>query len=365
MKTLSMTSLLASPSAAALTAPLTALLLAMLALPAAAQTAARAPAPAPVPPAPQAVAAAAMGNVQAGQQLATAGTTNGVTACVGCHGAQGEGNAAGGFPRIGGQSAYYLAKQLGAYANGSRVNPIMQPIAKAMNLQQMRDAGAYYATLGGAAAGGAGGAAGAGGGTASPAAAAPKGTTAKGGSPQQRAQQLYSVGDDSKGVQACANCHGPGGMGQPPAYPYLAGQHANYLTATMTEWRNGARKTDNSGQMPHIAKQLDDADVTALSAYLSAMPAPQPAARMVNIAAGTVQKPAVAAQGGGGPKGAPAGVTGAGSEQGAPLTGGNQGPGGGGGTTGTNPGAPSGQGSTNSQGNQPAQSSPPPPPARK
>jgi cytochrome c553 len=352
MKTLSMTSLLATP--------LMALLLAALALPAAAQTAAPAPARGPIPPVPQAVAAAAMGNVQAGQQLATAGTTNGVTACVGCHGAQGEGNAAGGFPRIGGQSAYYLAKQLGAYANGARVNPIMQPIAKAMNIQQMRDAGAYYATLGGG--GGAAGAAG--GAAASPAAAAPKGNPARGGSPQQRAQQLSSVGDESKGVQACANCHGPGGMGQPPAYPYLAGQHANYLTATMTEWRNGARKTDNSGQMPHIAKQLDDADVAALSAYFSAQPAPPPAAKMVNIAAGSVLRPAVAAQAGG-PKGAPTGVSGAGSEQGAPLTGGNQGPGGGGGTKDTNPGAPAGQGSATSQGNQPAPSPPPPPPARK
>jgi cytochrome c553 len=330
MKTSPMNPLLAAPLAAPLAARLIPLLLATLALPAAAQTAAPAPSRGPVPPAPQAVAAAAMGNVQNGQQLATAGTPNGVTACVGCHGAQGEGNAGGGFPRIGGQPAYYLAKQLGAYANGSRVNPIMQPIAKAMNIQQMRDAGAYYASLGGGggATGATGAAGGAGGAAASPAAAAPKGSSATGGSPQQRAQQLSSVGDESKGVQACANCHGPGGMGQPPAYPYLAGQHANYLTATMTEWRNGARKTDNSGQMPHIAKQLDDADVAALSAYFSALPAPPPAGKMVNIAAGTMQKPAVAAQAGG-PKAAPTGVSGAGSEQGAPLTGGGQGPGGG------------------------------------
>jgi len=86
--------------------------------------------------------------VQGGQQLATNGTPNGVTACVGCHGAQGEGNAAGGFPRIAGQSAAYLGKQLGAYANGARVNPIMQPIAKAMNAVQIRDVSAYFASLG-------------------------------------------------------------------------------------------------------------------------------------------------------------------------------------------------------------------------
>lgn len=350
------------------TLALTSLPAALVALPAAAQTAA--PSRAPVPPGPQAVAAAAMGNVQNGQQLATAGTTNGVTACVGCHGAQGEGNAAGGFPRIGGQSAYYLAKQLGAYANGARVNPIMQPIAKAMNIQQMRDAGAYYATLGGGESAAAGAAAAAPAAVVPPSgarAAAPTTNAGKPAPPQQRARQLANVGDESKGVQACTNCHGPGGMGQQPAYPYLAGQHANYLTATMTEWRNGARRTDDSGQMPHIARQLDDADVAALSTYFSALPAPPPAAKLVNIAAGTVQRPAVAAQGGGGPQGGPTGTSGAGSEQGSPLTGGGQGPGGGGATKDTNPGAPAGQGSANSQGNQPAPapSPPPPPPARK
>jgi cytochrome c553 len=99
---------------------------------------------------PGAAAAPAQGqaDLQAGQQLATSGAQNGITACAGCHGAQGEGNAAGGFPRIAGQSAAYLGKQLGAYANGARVNPIMQPIAKAMNAVQIRDVSAYYASLG-------------------------------------------------------------------------------------------------------------------------------------------------------------------------------------------------------------------------
>ena len=130
---------------------LAALLVAQLAAPpVAAQMPAARRSPATTPPATPA-AVAAMGNPQAGQQLATTGAPNGITACAGCHGAQGEGNAAGGFPRIGGQPAYYLARQLDAYANGGRVNPVMQAIAKAMNGQQMRDVAAYYAALGPAA----------------------------------------------------------------------------------------------------------------------------------------------------------------------------------------------------------------------
>jgi hypothetical protein len=110
----------------------------------------------------------------------------------------------------------------------------------------------------------------------------------------------------------------------------------------MQAWKSGARKTDQSGQMVRIAHSLSDADVAALSAFFSAQPAPPPAATLVNIAAGSSTRPAVAAaadapgprQPGG------AGVTGAGTEQGAPVTGGGQGPGGGGGTQGTKPPEP-------------------------
>lgn len=277
---------------------------------------------------PGAAAAQAFGppNLQLGQRIATQGAPNGVAACVSCHGAQGEGNAASGFPRIAGQSAYYMGKQLAAYANGARVsNPIMLAIAKGMSAEQIRDVSAYYATLGG--------------GPAAPAGAAGGAAAASG-----RGARLSTAGDQSKRVQACANCHGPGGAGEPPIYPYLAGQNASYLTAAMQAWKSGSRKTDLSGQMVQIARALSDADIAALSAYFSAQPAPPPSATRVNIAAGSSARPAVAAAAGApGPRtpgAAAAGVTGSGSEQGSPLTGGGQGPGGGGGTQGTKPPEP-------------------------
>jgi cytochrome c553 len=286
--------------------------------PAAQPAQASAPAQVPVKP----VALPPEGSPQAGEQIAAKGGANGVTACISCHGAQGEGNAASGFPRIAGQSSYYLGKQLTAYAKGGRANPVMEPIAKAMNDQQVRDVSAYYATLGGTPAG-----------AAAPASPAP---TAK------RGEQLAKVGDGARAIQACGNCHGPAGIGEPPTFPYLAGQHAGYLTAAMGEWKSGARKTDPSGQMNLIAQSLADADVAALSAYFSAQPPPPPTAKRVNLPIGSGQRPAVAAAAGApGPK-APggAGVTGSGTEQGSPLTGGGGGVGGGGSTTGTNPPAP-------------------------
>ncbi|TFW31518.1 c-type cytochrome [Massilia horti] len=223
------------------------------------------------------------GNLQAGHQIATNGAPGGVAACASCHGAQGEGNAAAGFPRIAGQSAYYLGKQLTAYADGTRQNAVMGPIAKAMSAQQKRDVSAYYAELKG------------------PVLTAP---AAPPGAGATRALQLATVGDSAKRVQACSNCHGPGGIGEPPAYPFLAGQHASYLTAAMAAWKNGTRKTDPSGQMPHIAMALSDADIQALSAFFSARPPPpQPAAKDISVPAGSLLKPAEAA--GGATQGAP------------------------------------------------------------
>lgn len=299
---------------------------------------------------PGASAAQASGtpSLQAGEQLATKGAAS-IVACASCHGAQGEGMAATGFPRIAGQSAYYLGKQLAAYANGARVNPVMEPIAKALNPQQIRDVSAYYATLGASASAAAGAAMVPPGAAGAPAA---RGRAHGGAMPgSERARMLDSVGDAARGVQACGNCHGPGGTGEPPIYPYLSGQHATYLTAAMAQWKTGGRQTDMSGQMPHIARQLADPDVAALSAYYGAMPAPPPAAQRVNVPAGSSLRPAVAAAANApGPK-APgaAGVQGTGTEQGSPLTGGSQGSGGGGGTQGTLPPPP------------PAQPTPPPP----
>ncbi|MCS6474378.1 c-type cytochrome, partial [Burkholderia thailandensis] len=59
-------------------------------------------------------------DIALGKTIATQGATTGVAACIGCHGAQGEGNAAAGFPRLAGTNAAYLAAQLAAFADGSR-----------------------------------------------------------------------------------------------------------------------------------------------------------------------------------------------------------------------------------------------------
>lgn len=265
------------------------------AAPASAASAASAAAPSGPVVAPTVAAAPTDAQRQSGATLAAQGGGGAVAACNSCHGAHGEGNAAGGFPRIAGQSYAYLAHELDSYAGGSRKNAVMQPIASAMTPEQRQAAAAYFASLApdgtatatAAASPASGTASGTGTASAGAAAAASSGNpnaatgsanaragaAARSAGASGRGAQLAQMGDESKGVQACANCHGPGGIGSGELYPYLAGQHANYLTAALNEWRDGSRANDPSGQMPLIAHGLADQDVSALASYYASQPA--------------------------------------------------------------------------------------------
>jgi cytochrome c553 len=246
-----------------------------------------------------------------GEQLALKGSA-GLGACAVCHGALGEGNASAGFPRLAGQAEYYLARQMESFANGSRKNSVMSSIARRMSRAQVEAVSLYYAGL-----------------TAPPmpaAAAAP--------ALIERGRTLASAGDASRQVQACVNCHGPAGTGEQPAFPYLAGQHGAYLVSSLAQWRNGTRRTDPTQQMNIIARQLGEQDIEAVAAYFASQAPPAPAARRINIPAGSVMRPVK--------PGAPSAATpeeakGVGTEQGAATTGGSVGIGGGGSASGGGP----------------------------
>lgn len=91
---------------------------------------------------------------QQGQTLYTQGhAQTGLTACAGCHGAQGAGNAAAGFPRVAGQSpAYFTTRiaELAALANRTDLPATtltMAKIARAMTPQETRQLDEYIKTL--------------------------------------------------------------------------------------------------------------------------------------------------------------------------------------------------------------------------
>jgi cytochrome c553 len=82
----------------------------------------------------------------------------------------------------------------------------------------------------------------------------------------KRGEQLAKIGDASKELQSCNDCHGPDGAGEPPAIPYLAGQFAQYISSQLKAWQLGSRKSSPNA-MEYIAKRLDVQDVAAVAAY--------------------------------------------------------------------------------------------------
>jgi cytochrome c553 len=69
----------------------------------------------------------------------------GVAACSTCHGADGNATQAPTFPRLAGQYPEYLVYALESYANGTRNNAVMLPIASGLSREDMADLAVFYA----------------------------------------------------------------------------------------------------------------------------------------------------------------------------------------------------------------------------
>jgi cytochrome c553 len=171
-------------------------------------------------------------------------------ACQSCHGDHGEGSKAVHAPRIAGQSADYLKKQLDDFAGGTRDSPTMATIARALSDQQRTELAALYAAM-----------------------SAPYVAQGASSSDAQlaRGHQLAYQGDENKRVQACNNCHGPDGSGLPHSAPYLAGQSAQYLASAIKAWQQGTRKNDAGQLMSSVAGRLNDADISAVTGYYASL----------------------------------------------------------------------------------------------
>lgn len=191
-----------------------------------------------------------------GRQIASGGGPDAAQACFSCHGVNGAGDSAGGFPRLAGIDARYLAKQLNNYAEGTRQSPIMMPIAQALSEADRAAVSVYYAQL---------------------PPAAPQPVASADPKVLQRGAALYARGDETRRVQACINCHGPAARGV-DLYPALAGQPAAYVRSELEAWRAGQRTNDLYGQMRTIAENMSEADIEAVSQYLSNL-SPQVAKR--------------------------------------------------------------------------------------
>ena len=67
--------------------------------------------------------------------------------CAGCHGPNGSGNVALGYPQLTGKTATYIEEQLRDFKSGKRDNATMKAMAAGLNERDIQDVAAYIATL--------------------------------------------------------------------------------------------------------------------------------------------------------------------------------------------------------------------------
>lgn len=178
------------------------------------------------------------------------------TVCAACHGA--DGNSTGpANPKLAGQIPEYLHKQLrnfkgldgkdNARQTGGQAG-VMVGMVAALGEQDLQTLAIYYA-----------------GQTLKPEKASGKREDLDLG------QRLWRAGDMSKGLPACAGCHGPTGAGLPSQYPRLSGQFAAYTEAQLKLFRNGERRNDPNRMMRTIAAKMSDAEIKAVADYAAGL----------------------------------------------------------------------------------------------
>jgi hypothetical protein len=189
-------------------------------------------------------AAAPVGNAEAGAAKAAV--------CGACHGATGN-SVNPEWPNLAGQHHEYIVEQLTALKAGIRIAPVMYPMAVGLSEQDMADLAAHFEkqTLVGLEAS---------------------------GDDWKAGEKLYRGGDASRGIPACAACHGPEGRGNGPArWPQVRAQQGAYVTAQLQHYAAKSRYQAGKGVpagaelMYDIAKRLSDDDIKALTAYLQGL----------------------------------------------------------------------------------------------
>lgn len=197
--------------------------------------------------------AAMPASAQDAAAIAAQGNGKGASGCQACHGADGGGQAAAGFPRLAGLDAGYLHGQLESFADGSRDNAVMKVMAAALSEPERTAMAGYYSRM---------------------PVPKPAQPPAPFGDPGQIGQTLAMRGRWAQQVPACEQCHGPGGVGVGANFPPLTGQSATYIAMQLKAFRSGTRQNDPLELMRHVARSLSDQDIDAVSHWFAAQPQP-------------------------------------------------------------------------------------------
>ena len=158
--------------------------------------------------------------------------------CVGCHGENGISQMEN-MPSLAAQPDLFIQWQLVFFRAGTRKNEQMQPIVEQLSNEDIRNLGAYFASL----------------------------------EPPKAAKPDDNPDLSKKGAQAavgrrCASCHLDTYAGT-KAVARVAGQREDYLLKALRDYKSGARSGGAMAAMAEVAFPLSEEEIDALAHYLA------------------------------------------------------------------------------------------------
>jgi cytochrome c553 len=163
--------------------------------------------------------------------------------CFLCHGANGESTSEM-FPRLAGQHAEYIAKQLNAFQSGERKSTAMAEMVKSLKPDEMLALGRYYEKMN----------------------AAPE--PSKEPLLASLGEYIYHNGNKFSGVPACVSCHGEYAQGT-NVLPRLATQIPAYIHSQLKSF-NQRKRTNDNAVMHMVAEKMTELEMIAVGEYVSA-----------------------------------------------------------------------------------------------
>jgi cytochrome c553 len=166
-----------------------------------------------------------------------AGKAKATEVCGACHGENGISQTEN-IPSLAGQLDQYIQWQLVYFRAGSRKNEQMQPVVEPLNNDDIRNLGAYFASL-----------------------PPPK-------APPDDNPELSEKGKQAAVGRRCASCHTDSFAGT-KAVARIAGQREEYLVKALRDYKSGVRSGGGQAAMADVAYPLSEEEITALAHYLA------------------------------------------------------------------------------------------------
>lgn len=167
-----------------------------------------------------------------------------VKLCIACH-SKDIANASFAYPDLNGLHPEYIIKQMKDFKSNKRASLFMGPLSTQVEDKDLEAIANYFSAL-----------------PRIPDNAVDQNLAKQG-------EKIFNSGFPGR-MDACTKCHGNEGEGT-AKYPRINAQHPQYLVQELKRFKSGERNNDANEEMRKIARQLNEAEMSALAQYITGL----------------------------------------------------------------------------------------------